>query len=234
MLNVTFGNFKSYEDFGLILKRRVINAPAIRTAYVPIAGSSTTLDYTDYFGEPMFDNRTIELEFLAFVPYENQGTVASQIRNAIHGRQMQIGFDDDINTGGTYGFPDWYFFGRVSVGAGVYDRGAMTIPVTCICEPYKYAAAETEVTATAAAGATATVTLSGGRMTVIPKITVTGAPVTLAFEIDDISYTAALSASEEPQTVEGLVLRNDSVDVSVTNTGNAAATVVFSWRDGAL
>ena len=51
---VTFAEYHSFRDFSLVLSKKTIETPAVKTSSVEIEGMDGILDLTDYFGEPKY------------------------------------------------------------------------------------------------------------------------------------------------------------------------------------
>lgn len=129
MKGVYFDNFHSFEDFRLILSSKTIETPNPKSVTVPVEGSDGVLDLTEYFGEPKFENRTLEFNFSSVVPIREFLEQFSEINNAIHGKKMKIVMDDD---------PEFYYIGRCSVSSWAWNGRVVELTVKCNCEPYKY------------------------------------------------------------------------------------------------
>ena len=62
---ITFGAFHSYRDLNLILTSGVkIGTPEVKTEEVEVLGSDGTIDYTEYFGEIFYKNRSLTFPFI--------------------------------------------------------------------------------------------------------------------------------------------------------------------------
>ena len=137
----------------------------------------------------------------------------STVKNALHGRKMNIVFSDD---------PNYYYVGRISVGNWEYYKGAGRVVTTIDAEPYKYKS--TETVKSSAITTSGTVVLANGRMPVVPYVS-TNAAVTLAWG----SYSVSISAGDN-QLIPQLVLEEGNTTITVTGT----ATVGFRYREGSL
>lgn len=190
-----------------------MGSPRAKTSTVSVPGSDLTLDFTDAFGGVHFNNRTITLTFLSLEPWDDSMLNDMRLKNALHGRKMEIAFDDD---------PDWYWVGRIHVGEWMYDRRAGKITVTIDCDPYKYKRRETVKTVTTTNSGS--VTLKNSRMPVVPTVS-TSAEVTLAWT----GYSVTLSAGNN-QVIPQLVLEQGVTEVTITGSAN----VTFRYREGSL
>lgn len=139
MKGILFGQYHSYRDLKLILSKKTMGAPAVKSNMIDIAGADGVLDLTDYFGEPKYENVTHTFDFSTLVPQTEFLSLFSTIKNALHGKKMRIVLDDD---------PSFYYVGRCYVSKFTNEKGVGIVSIECDCEPYKYKTAETIVSAT--------------------------------------------------------------------------------------
>lgn len=213
MYGVTFGEYHSYDDFNLILKTKVIGAAAVKSEVIEIPGSSTTLDLTEFTGEPQYNNRPLQFEFKYIDGWDEQYAQYEAVNNAIHGRKLKIVLDEDQG---------YYYLGRVSVGDWSNDKFIGLVSITCDCEPWKYK--ESITTVTQAVSGSAVITLNNLRKTVIPTVTV-DAEMSLAWN----GHSASLSSGAD-QIIESLVLYQGDTEITVTGTGN----ITFKYQEAGL
>lgn len=127
---VLFDNWHSLRDFSLILQKKTIEPPNLKTSTVDIEGMDGELDLTDFFGEPFYKNRKISMDFFAWnVRYDDFDAIFSNIQNAVHGKKMKIIFDSDAS---------FYWIGRVTVNEWKTDRTSGSVSIEVDAEPYKY------------------------------------------------------------------------------------------------
>lgn len=212
---VTFGDLHSWGDFRLILKPKEIGSPAVKVRKIEVEGADSDIDYTDFFGEPKFENVTHTFDFSTIVPQREYTTLFSKIKNALHGKKVWIILDDD---------PSFYYWGRCSVSSFVTRKGFGEVSIECDCEPYKYKLEKTVVEV--AVTDSATVTLNNGRKRAVPEVNIsTETSIRIEYQGSNVwdlgsgSYTLP-----ELELVEG--------DNTVTITGTG--TVVFEWQEGDL
>lgn len=239
MLRVKFSNYLPTlwsDENGMILAKRVISTPTIKTAYVNVPGGNGTLDYTDYFGEPMYEDRTITMTFLHFERYFDMHLpFYTDVVNNLHGQKCQLVFEDDNPSDADEDEkPWWYWDARLSVGPMQYDRDALKFDVVATCPPYKLRTQETTRSATVASGANTDITLYAGRKTVIPRITTGGKSFTVSFTLDETQHSVVLAATSAEQTIDDLILRAGATTVNVANNATSSGTITFKWRDGSL
>lgn len=213
MKGVKFGNYHSYYEWGLILSEKEIGSPKPKTKYVEVEGSDSVLDYTEYFGDVKYENRTLSFVFAkANIIPDGFLALFSVVQDALQGKKMQIILDDD---------PSHYYLGRVSINEWKSNKNIGEIVIECDCEPYKYKVAETVVTK--AVTGSSTITLNNSRKKVVPKIT-TSSEMTISFN----GYTGTFGAGTF--TIPELELVEGANTVTVTGTGN----ISFVYREGRL
>lgn len=210
MFSVIFGNISS-ESLNIIGASKVIGSPAAKVSTVEVPGSDLTLDFTEAFGGVHYKNRAITLTFLSLEPWDDQMAQDSTVKNALHGRKMQIIFDDD---------PEFYYVGRIDVGDWTFYKGAGKVEININAEPYKYKRVETIRTSEG----DETITLRNSRMPVVPKIT-TSAEVTLAWTGHSVTIAAGTNI-----VIPQLVLEQGATAITITG----AADVSFRYREGSL
>ena len=212
MKGIRFGDVHSYDDLNLILTKKEMGAPSVKEEKIDIPGADGSLDLTDFFGEPKYEDVTHKFEFQTIIPPREFLTLYSRIKNAIHGQKLRIILDDD---------PLFYYVGRCYATSFTNDRNIGTVGIECDCEPYKYRIAKTVVTQ--AVQGTISVTLTNGRKRAVPLITTT-APMTISFG------GGSWTTSAGTYTIPELELTHGENVVSVTGTG----TISFSWQEGDL
>lgn len=130
---VYFDEKHSYDDFGLFFCKRTISPPEPQTNYIEVPGRNGVIDMsTALTGSVKYKTRTISMTFRKFdIDYENYDVLRTTIMDAIHGKRMQIVFDDD----GQY-----YYSGVLSVGAfKEVGRRVCEFTITAnSVQPYKY------------------------------------------------------------------------------------------------
>ena len=177
-----------------------------------IPGGNGSIDMTDFFGEPKYDDVQHKFEFTTIEPQSDFLTQYSKVKNTIHGKKVRIILDDD---------PTFFYLGRCRVSPFTSEKGIGKISVECECEPYKYKLQPTIMSV--AVNGTEVITLTNSRKRAVPSITTTAA-MTIAFGGGIWTPSAGTFAIPELELVEG-----DNL-VSVTGTG----TITFAWQEGAL
>ena len=212
MKGIRFGGYHSYNDFDLILSNKTIGTPSPKTETVDLPGGDGVLDFTEFFGEVKYNNRTLSFDFSTKVRQSQFMDLFSRVQNALHGQRMQITLDAD---------PESYYVGRLKVSDWKAEKSIGKLTIDCDCEPYKYKLANTVVTQ--AVSGTQTITLTNGRKRAVPTITTTGA-MTVAFGGGSWTNSAGTYVIPELELTHGENL--------VTVTG--AGTITFSWQEGEM
>lgn len=126
---VTFGDYHTYDDWGLILCTQSVGSPEAKTETVSVPGMNGVLDLTEALNsETVYENRTLSFEFLMLDTADDWASRVSEIANALHGQKMKIVLDDDA---------EFYYYGRVAVNEYKSNSGSGTLVIECDCEPYK-------------------------------------------------------------------------------------------------
>lgn len=179
---------------------------------IDVPGGDGSIDMTDFFGEPKYNDVLHKFEFVTTEPESDFLSQFSTIKNAVHGRKVRIILDDD---------PTFFYMGRCHVSSFTNEKGIGTISVECECEPYKYKLNKTVVTRTVSGAAD--ITLTNSRKRAVPTITTTAA-MTIVFGNGSWANAAGTFAIPELELAEG------ANNVTVTGTG----TITFTWQEGAL
>ena len=215
MNGVTFGTYHSYDDFSLIMSSKEIAAPKTKTVKIDVPGADGSIDLTDYFGEPKYEDCTHKFQFSTIVPQSEFLTRFSTIKNAIHGKKLRIVLDDD---------PGFFYIGRCYVSSFTNDKNIGRISVECDCEPWKYKAAKTVVTQ--AVSGESTISLPNLRKRVVPEVVI---EADSAMHIVYNTYNV-WDLGGGSYTLPELELKAGENSVSVTGTGN----IMFSYQEAAL
>ena len=210
MRTVKFGTLDSYDDLGLVRAGVEIGAPAVKTETVDVPGMDGSLDLTEYFGEPLYEDRELTFTFHALDAGGGLQDVVSTLQNALHGRRTRIQLSEE---------PGFYYVGRVSVDAWRTDDRTGEIEVVATCEPYKYKATETVVEV--AVDGTVTKTFANLRKTVVPTFSLSA-----AMKITQGTSTYSASAG----TFTDTRIRFREGDNQLTFVGTGTATVTYQER----
>lgn len=215
MKGIMFGNFHSYRDLWLILAATNIGTPSSKTETIDIPGGDGVLDFTEFFGDTKYGNRSLSFEFSSLVIPSDFMIQFSMIQNAIHGKKLPIILDDD---------PGWQYIGRISVSEWKANRNIGKLTIDCDCEPYKYQISPTVITR--AISGTSTIILENSRKRVVPEVKVTsGSGLTVTFGSGSV-WTLASGSYLLPE----LELVEGDNPVTVSGTG----TITFTYMQGKL
>lgn len=130
MFGVTIGEKHSVRDFGLVMTEKVISPPVPKVKKVDVPMRDGAVDLTHALSdEVMFENRMLLLTFAVTDPVHTWAAKISEIENYLHGKNMQIIFDDD---------KAFYYYGRVSVNKWTSNCTIGTLVLECDVDPYKY------------------------------------------------------------------------------------------------
>lgn len=213
MKGISFGNYHSYDDFGLILNKKLINAPKPKSHYVDIEGADGSLDFSEAFGEVKFQRRDLEFQFTSLVPRSEFWTTFTEIQNALHGREFEIIDDED---------PDYYYIGRVTIDKWSIDKVIGSFTVKVEAEPYKYHLRETQRTDTITG--TKVLVYKNDRKSVVPVFRAS-APMTLVF-----GKTSTSIGSGADYYSPEIIFREGNNSLTVTGEG----TLTVRYQEGAL
>ena len=215
MKGIRFGDVHSYDDLKLILNSKEIGAQKVKSKKLDIEGSDGSLDLTEFFGAPRYEDVTHKFHFSTILPQNQFISQFTTIKNAIHGKKMRIILDDD---------PLFYWMGRCNVSGFTSEKGVGKVEIECDCEPYKYRIEKTVVTQ--AVSGTQTIRLTNGKKRAVPEVTIqTDTSLNISFGSGNV-----WDLSSGSYTLPELELAHGENVVKVTGTG----TITFTWQEGDL
>lgn len=212
MRGLTIGALHTYKSLGMILAKPELSAAPIKQKKIDIEGGHGTLDLTEFFGYPQYDDVTHKFTF-ALLGADLTGQY-NRIKNALHGVKGNITFDDD---------PTHYYIGRVFVSPLSVNNTVGTVSLECDCEPWRYKWAETVVSR--AVNGTDVIVLTNGKKRVVPLTTIvtdTALHIEYGYNVWDLG--AGDFRLPELELVSG------ENAVSVTGTGQ----ITFTYREADL
>lgn len=213
MLGVLLGDKHSFHDYGLWMKSYpVITPPTIKSKYVDVPGADGALDLSRALtGHPLYNRRTITMEFTITAPRVEWPDVHSRIMDDLHGQEVSIILDDD---------PEYCYTGVISVEG--YDPQKVTSGVKILAdvEPYKTKLEPTRRTFTVDGSLTTSITVM--RKPVIPVITAS-ADMEMTYGATTVDLLAGESIFPD------LILRKG---VENTFTFKGSGSVTFEYREG--
>ena len=135
-MNVSFGDKKSYADWGLILTEYPnIEPQEPRTYTVEVPGGNGSVDLTEAFGGVTYEDRTLKFKFKAVKQRDDIPPLLQEIQAALHGKRMQIVLDSDS---------EYYYDARVTVDGykmeGTNEATALYVDVSAVAYPFKIGA----------------------------------------------------------------------------------------------
>lgn len=127
---VYFDNYNAYSEWGFFLVTKTIEPPKPKVYKVEIPGGNGDLDITEsVFGGIAYNDRKITMKFRAIGPQLLWTALKTNILAAIHGRRMQMIFDDELS---------YYYEGRVEVTDFHYNFDVAEMTVEADCNPFKF------------------------------------------------------------------------------------------------
>lgn len=195
-----------------------LSKPTFEENYVKVPGRSGHLDLSTVLtdGEPSYANRpfTARLESSEGTRLEREARINSLI-NKFDGYLVDIVLPDD---------PTHYITGRISITKEYNDIAHAAVNVKATCEPWRYSSSEAVITVTASSSEQSVTLINGGRMPVIPTVTISGGTITLAGE----GWSRVLT--EGTYTLPDIYIKTGSVTLTYKGSGSAR----FVYREAVL
>jgi hypothetical protein len=189
---------------------------------VEVPGHSGALDLSTALtdGEPYYGTRSFEaiLESSEGTRLEREDRISRMV-NRLDGWRFDIILPDD---------PMHYITGRVRVKRLYNDLAHASVRVTATCDPWRYNNAETVVALTATATEQVASLINDGRLSVVPRITITGGAVTLKFGTGTEERTWTLSPGE--YTLADIYLKTGAAPLRYSGAGR----IVLTYREAVL
>jgi len=206
--------YLSDTDLGLVISKVIVGEPTVKEILVDVPGADGSLDYSDFFGDPIYNNRQILIEcgFVVSSRFDQE----SYIRNSIHGKKCRISLSEDSG---------YYYIGRVSVGDITKEVGIAHLQITCNCQPYKLKNNATQVQKYLTTS-DLSITLSNEKKNVIPTITVSAETV---LTIGSSTVTILTGTRK----VLALVLKAGETSLSA-RVSEGTGTITFSYQEASL
>lgn len=167
-------------------------------------------------GWPYYGARTLTAQLTSSegTRLEREARISAMV-NQLDGLRLDIILPDDA---------DHYLQGRVSVARDYNDPAHAGVTVTSTCDPWRYANEDTVIQLTATTEEQSATLTNGGRLPVVPTITVAGGSVTLAYD------AASWSLSTGTYALPELHLTPGEHTISYSGSG----TLTLSWREAIL
>lgn len=220
-LNVKFGQWDAYEEWGLQLQPYQIPLPEPKTEYLSLAGGDGQIDLTEAAGDIRYTNRTFTLTLQTINRTRSWTQTASAIANAIHGKRLSVAFSRDNS---------YYYDARCKVLSLSTQAALGTVTIELNSAPYKLAAALTTVSLNISDGA-ATAMLQNSRMPCYPTVT-TNVACTISWGSGQ-SQKLAIGKTQ----LTALRIPDGGISVTVTPNQTSAGIIsmcTISYRQGSL
>lgn len=128
MIKVYINDHDMFEEFGIIMSKRSIGTAKPRIYKQSIIGKNGDLDYTPFFGDLTYENRTITIEF-SKKRDSNTQSLKYQLERILNGKEVRLSFSDDESH---------YYKGRLSVESNDDDFHLYDLKVTIDAHPFKF------------------------------------------------------------------------------------------------
>ena len=214
MNGVKFDDKHSINDWDLLMTYKSIGEALLRTEYITIPGRDGYLDLTDVYGDPNYNNRTLEFQFDLFDKPKNWWSTYDSIKSYLHGKKRKIILDVD---------DDYYYYGRCSVSALTHEKNVAHISISCNCDPYKMLINETVVQESVSVGDT--IILNNLYKKVMPVVESTG---NIVFKFNNTNFSVSEGSSFQSPD---FILKEGSNTVEIVS---GTGTLKFTYREGRL
>lgn len=214
MRGIQIGDKHTYKDWGMFIHPNTkIYFPEIKEDVIDIKGSDNVIDLSEVLTEDIkFQRRKITIVLTRKEPIQNWKSYTSEIANYLHGRNLEITFDDDNN---------YYYVGRCLMDPLVCDKRIGKITINVTAEAYKYKKILTTKKVTVSNSLD--VSLENSRMRVIPIITSSN---DMKAEFEGKTY-AIITGKQKIHDIE---LKEGSNQIKFIGNGN----VSIEYREGCL
>lgn len=224
MINgIRFGNYHSYNDFGLILSSVHIPPATPKTNYVDIPGADGQIDLTEALGCVRYQMREAEFVFTT-KPGNDIELTKRLVSNALNGLYCNIIVEKD---------PEYYWQGRLTVSVYGYEYPVEKITIKATLKPYKLKHNLTVVSVNniPANGSTIKVYCNNECMPVTPTLVNTSSGVIgITF-----NNTYNILSARNTRTFTDIVLQKGLNEISVKqNTNLDSCSVDIKYQEGSL
>lgn len=132
MIGVRIGNYHTWRDWGLYLKKITVGTAEKKEYTIQVPGLDGVLDLSEFLtgGDQRYENRRISLEFeFEDGDYSRMFLKASKIANAVNGKKLPIILDENRQ---------FYHTGVVHVDTDKINIMFSSLEISIDAEPYKY------------------------------------------------------------------------------------------------
>lgn len=214
--SVKFNEYDSYEDFGLILKKKTIGSPTLKRQIIEVPATDGQIDLTDYLGGVKYGNRLLTFEFETIKRQDEFAILFSEIQNTLHGNTIKVVLSID---------EDFYYLGNVTVNEWQSDRNIGKIVITVDADPFKYKKHITNFSSIVDRTGKLTANLVNLKKQVVPTIT-----VSKETKITFSTFSTVISAGT--WTLPDLLLTEGSNIVAFEAA--EGTTILVSYQEGGL
>ena len=218
MYKVTFGEYNSYDDFGLYLTNLQVGEPNVKSNYINLPARDGQLDLSGVLSDtPLYDMRTISYTFVWRSNVDDFESEVSAIVNALHGQTMDV----------IHGSSPYFYRGKLSVSSPSITNDKAQLNISLNAEPYalKRQISETAIVLSSTESAH-TITNNGGKK-VVPEFTLAGSGTPTATVVfGNVSVTMGTGTHRFANII---FPQGDNI-INVSGSG----TLTVAFREGTL
>lgn len=216
---IVLGNYDTAAN-GWTLTGWQLGAAEQKTNYVDKPGGDGSWDLSTAMtdGIPRYNDRpfTATLECSEGDRLSREAKI-DQMINQLDGMRLDIELPDDAFH---------HINGRLHVAREYNDLAHAAVTVTATCKPWRYSNTDTVIKLTAATGAQVAKLINGGRLAVVPLLTVEGHDASVLLEYGTSSMALAAGTYQWPD----LLLTPGAHDLTYSGAG----TLTISYREAVL
>ena len=128
MIRVEINGLDLYDEFKLITTSVSIEPASQKKYYIDVPGANGKIDYTSFFGKPVFENRTISITLMR--KYDQEiAELKYKLELLFNGQKANISFSDD---------DDHYWKGRIAFEKNDDDKVIYELKMKIDAEPFKF------------------------------------------------------------------------------------------------
>ena len=218
MYKVTFGEYNSFDDFGLYLTNLQISEPNVKSNYINLPARDGQLDLSGVLSDtPLYDMRTINYTFVWRSNVDDFESEVSAIANAIHGQTLDV----------IHGSSPYYYHGKVSVSSPTITNDKAQINISLNAEPYALKRTKTETAIVLSNTATEHTIINAGGKKVVPEFTLAGSGTPTATVVFG-NVTVSMDAGTH--RFANIVFASGENTITVSGSG----TLTVAFREGTL
>ncbi len=129
MIHVKINNDDIQEEYRLFNTHYEVEPLEANIYQTTVPGRNGVLDYTDFYGELTYKNRTITAKFEGDYDKERTQEMLDEFERKYVGKVVEIAFSDD----------EWYYWkGRLSISKRTDDKKKVELEIKIDAEPLKY------------------------------------------------------------------------------------------------